>query len=267
VNNLPSYHDDLMLIKVAATKAGQIAMRYFRNNPSVSLKKGLSPVSEADFAVNDFLHQFLRHERPDYGWLSEESADDLDRLTKQRTFVVDPIDGTRAFIDGQDVWCVSIAVVENGQTIAGVLECTARSEMFEAVHGFGSFLNGNRLKNTPPSSPLRISASKPWIDHCARILNTEIQHIKHIPSLAYRIAGIADNRYDGTLIKPNCKDWDISAATLILSEAGGDTRTHHNILPRYAGKIIHHDILAAGKHCIMPGILSVLEHIHQNNGV
>jgi myo-inositol-1(or 4)-monophosphatase len=122
---------DLALIAAAAREAGAIAMRHFRNDPEVWMKNGTSPVSAADIAVDTFLRETLIEARPDYGWLSEETADSSARLEARRTFVVDPIDGTRAFIQGRRTWCVSIAVVEAGAPLAGVLECPAKGEFYE----------------------------------------------------------------------------------------------------------------------------------------
>ena len=112
---------DLSLLVDTAREAGQIAMRFFKQSPEVWMKGGTSPVSEADYAVDAFLRQTLLSARPDHGWLSEETADGLARLSARRTFVVDPIDGTRGFLEGADRWCVSVAIVEAGRPIAGVL--------------------------------------------------------------------------------------------------------------------------------------------------
>src|SRR5690606_14902808 len=114
---LSSYSDDLELLRTAAVPAGIIASSYFRRDLKTWTKENASPVSEADIVLDKFLHSALTTARPDYGWLSEESADDLSRLTQARTFVVDPIDGTRGFIRGEDSWTVSLAVVENGRAV------------------------------------------------------------------------------------------------------------------------------------------------------
>jgi myo-inositol-1(or 4)-monophosphatase len=157
-----SLEEDLELIRVAAEEAGKIAMGYFGRDPEVWLKAGVSPVSEADYAVDAFLKGSLRAARPDYGWLSEETVDTPDRLTANRTFVVDPIDGTRAFLERRDVWCVSIAVVENGRPLAGVLDCPAREEVYVAAPGKGATLNGKRISvRQPGAEPCRKSGVRP----------------------------------------------------------------------------------------------------------
>src|SRR4051812_43894409 len=106
---------DLELLRRAALAAGRLAMTYFRQSPSTWAKAGGSPVTEADVAVDDFLRRSLLAERPNYGWLSEETADDPVRCRFETIFVVDPIDGTRGFIAGDDRWCVSLAIVRGGR--------------------------------------------------------------------------------------------------------------------------------------------------------
>lgn len=218
--DLHSGADDLALIRDAAQEAGRIAMRYFRQTPEVWMKPGDSPVSEADFAVDRFLRETLLAARPDYGWLSEETADDPARLAARRTFIVDPIDGTRAFIDGRDVWCVSIAVVEHGATIAGVLDCAARNEVFTATTGSGALLNDAPIRVASGREPPIVAGPKALLTAFAdRGARFTVQN--YVPSLAYRIAMLACGRIDGTFVKARSHDWDLAAADLILAEAGG----------------------------------------------
>ena len=122
--------DDLALLTEATREAGRIALGYFKRDPKVWTKGANSPVTEADLAANHSLHASLTAARPDYGWLSEESADTPDRLARRRLFVVDPIDGTRGFIDGNPDWCVSVALVEDGAPVAAVLYVPTRDEFF-----------------------------------------------------------------------------------------------------------------------------------------
>ncbi|MBM3613952.1 MAG: 3'(2'),5'-bisphosphate nucleotidase CysQ, partial [Alphaproteobacteria bacterium] len=108
---------DLSLISEAVREAGAVAMRFWKADPKVWEKPGLGPVTEADLAVNDLLASRLRKERPGYGWLSEESPDDLTRLNTERTFILDPIDGTRAFVAGERHFSISVGLVEKGKVI------------------------------------------------------------------------------------------------------------------------------------------------------
>src|SRR5690606_10332781 len=138
--------EDLELLRSAAVTAGILAAGYFRRDLKTWTKEFGSPVSEADVVLDKFLHSTLTTARPDYGWLSEESVDTDERLGRRRAFIVDPIDGTRGFIRGEDSWSVSLAVVEDGAPIAGVVYAPARDEMYDASLGGGAFLNGQPLK-------------------------------------------------------------------------------------------------------------------------
>lgn len=249
---------DLALLREAAAEAGRIAMRYFRKNPKVSFKEGMSPVTEADLHANTCLRQMLMAARPGYGWLSEETEDSAERLSRRRTFVVDPIDGTKAFIDGRDLWCVSAAIVEDGESIAGVLDCPVRGEMFTAAKGLGSFLNGHRLAIAAPRRPVRLSGAKTLVTAYAAAAGETPEQTGHIPSLAYRIAMIADSRLDGAFIKPNARDWDLAAADLILAEAGGEIRRKDGSKPVYGRADTAHGALVAGNTAITPTMWGVV---------
>ena len=109
---------DLSLLEEAAREAGEIARSFWREDPQVWDKGGDDPVSEADLAVDEHLKARLLAARPDYGWVSEETEDDLARLDLARVFIVDPIDGTRSFVAGEKTWAHSLAIVENGRVTA-----------------------------------------------------------------------------------------------------------------------------------------------------
>lgn len=243
---MTSHDADLALLGEAATEAGRIALRYFGKSPEVWMKGGSSPVSEADYAVDRFLRETLVAARPDYGWLSEETADSSARLEARRTFVVDPIDGTRGFLEGRRDWCVCVSVVEDGKTIAGVLECPANGETYAAAVGGGASRNGAPIRvRTPPPMP-EIAGPKPLFDKLPDDLRDSVRRAAYIPSLAYRLAMIADGRLDATFVKPSSHDWDLAAADIILREAGGEILTAQGKAPRYAGEMVRHGLLVAG---------------------
>ncbi|PHP66209.1 3'(2'),5'-bisphosphate nucleotidase CysQ [Zhengella mangrovi] len=249
---------ELALLREAAREAGRIALRYFRRDPDVWMKDGNSPVSEADLAVDSFLRDGLMAARPDYGWLSEETADDLARLEARRTFVVDPIDGTRAFVDGRDVWCVSVAIVEDGRSIAGVLDCPVLDEVYEASAGGGARRNGEPLAvNGTRDEP--VLGGPAWMTRqLPAALRDRMHRIAHIPSLAYRLAMVADGRLDGTFIRPDSHDWDIAAAELVLREAGGSLVGSDGDTPPMATRNSRHGRMAAGSPAMLPQLLSTL---------
>lgn len=233
-------------------------MRYFRGKQDVWMKEGQSPVSEADFAVDKFLRETLLAARPHYGWLSEETADSPDRLGAHRTFVVDPIDGTRGFLEGLDYWCVSVAVVEDGRSTCGVLECPARDETFWAAPGAGAYRNGSPIRVRPLGGRTKISGPKVMIDDLAPEWLNTVERGKHIPSLAYRVAMIANGDLDATFVKPNAHDWDLAAADLILHEAGGSLINARNERPTYAAATVIHGALAAGSGRLIEALARVI---------
>lgn len=223
IQSLPLPQEELALLKQAAAEAGRIALHYFKKDPDVWYKDGNSPVTEADFAVDNYLRKTLLNARPDYGWISEETADERDVVSRQRFFVVDPIDGTRSFIRGDDQWCVSIAIIENGRPVAGVLECSVRDEVLEA-HCDGIAMQNNepiRVGSQNAGEPLSIALSRSAFDSLPANLRDHVQMHPYVSSLAYRIGMVARGEIAGTFVRPNSNDWDLAAADLILSRAGG----------------------------------------------
>jgi myo-inositol-1(or 4)-monophosphatase len=261
VNEPATVEEELALIVEAAREAGHIAMGYFRRDPEVWLKDGRSPVSRADIEVDAFLRQSLLQQRPGYGWLSEETADNRERLSAPRTFVVDPIDGTRAFIDGRSVWCVSIAIVENGRTIAGVLDCPARDEIFSAAAGRGARCNGWPIAVKAPEHEIALAGPKNMMKGLPPEVYARVTPHPYVPSLAYRLALVASGSLDATFIKPASHDWDLAAADLILAEAGGSIVDGALQRPHYAGPNPRRGPLAAGSGQlleIMAGVVAEL---------
>ncbi|WP_284776979.1 3'(2'),5'-bisphosphate nucleotidase CysQ [Agrobacterium sp. lyk4-40-TYG-31] len=215
------WRSDLDLILDAARQAGQVALKFFRKDPEVWWKQGHSPVSAADYAANELLETVLRKARPDYGWLSEETDDDEERLSKETLFVVDPIDGTRAFIGGKDTWCVSVALVHRGRPVAAALVAPAFDEEFSALTVGPAMKNGQPLSVTLAGEDIRLAAPEDVIARLPQTVKARVHRIAHVPSLAYRLVMVADGRIDGTLVKANSHDWDLAAADLILERAGG----------------------------------------------
>ena len=217
----PTAAEDCELLRSSAVTAGIIAAGYFRRDLKTWTKENASPVSEADIVLDQFLHAALTTARPSYGWLSEESVDTLERLGKRRCFVVDPIDGTRGFIRGEDSWTVSLAVVEDGIPIAGVVYAPARDEMYDAVLGAGARYNGQpmvRLLNTACRAPL---IPAPGAVHQAlQAAGLEYTRGPAYPSLAYRLVQVATGKLDAAVTRRGAQDWDIAGAACILNEMG-----------------------------------------------
>ncbi len=218
------YQDDFDLASEAVTEASAIAMNYFRDTLKSWEKNPGDPVSEADIAIDKFLREKLAAARPDYGWLSEETIDDQSRVTAQRVWVVDPIDGTRAFIRGRTDFSVSVALVEKGAPVLGVVSSPANNAFYAAARGAGSTLNGQIISidmrteledgTLPGDAGFYQSARHwpvPWPDLNFATCN----------SIALRIARVASGDYASMITVRAKSDWDIAAADIILQEAGG----------------------------------------------
>jgi myo-inositol-1(or 4)-monophosphatase len=251
---------DLELITTAAMAAGEKALTYFRKNPDFRYKSAdRSPVSEADYAANDILKERLLSARPNYGWLSEETDDDEARLGCDTVFVVDPIDGTRGFIAGKDVWCVSVAVVHRGRPVAGVLYAPALIELYQAVEGGEARRNGVAIHVSKPAGgqALRFAIAEDLLSHLRAGYGQDVLRISHVPSLAYRIAMIADGRIDGTVVKKNAHDWDLAAADLIVAQAGGVLAGLDGQPLVYNRPSVRHGLLCAAAQPALPALLAV----------
>ncbi len=217
---IASQNLDIELLRSAAVAGGIMALGHFRRDIKTWAKENASPVTEADYLVDDFLRQTLSAARPDYGWLSEETTDDAARLSKKRTFIVDPIDGTRGFIRGEDSWTICIGVVEDGLPVAGVVYAPARDELYEAVLGGGTRLNGAPLiRGSHPGNAPIIPA--PGAVH-KELEASGLDYVRGpaLPSLAYRLVQVATGVLDGAVARRGAQDWDIAAAAIILSECG-----------------------------------------------
>ncbi len=216
-----TYSDDNELLRATAVTAGIIAASYFRRDLKTWTKENASPVTEADIVLDKFLHSALTTVRPDYGWLSEESADDPDRLQRSRAFVVDPIDGTRGFIRGEDSWTISLAVVENGIPVAGVVYAPARDELYDAYRGGGARLNGEPIeRRTPPDRHAPLIPAPGAVHHELQAAGLDYSRGPFYPSLAYRLVQIATGKLDATVVRRGSQDWDIAGAAVILAECG-----------------------------------------------
>lgn len=217
--------DDLALLTDAAREAGEILRGYFKRGSKAWEKPDAAgPVTEADMAANDALHERLRGARPGYGWLSEEGPDDPDRLSAKRVFVVDPLDGTRAFIEGDHSWSIALAVVEDGQATAGVVYLPMRDRIYAARSGHGATLDG-----TPISVSMRdelegaaVLSSRINFDprHWRDDRPPEVRR-QFRSSLAYRLSLIAQGRYDAMFRLRPAREWDVAAGAVLVQEAGG----------------------------------------------
>lgn len=247
MSSLPALRQDLDLLKSVIAEAETVALSFFRKDPRVWTKEGNSPVSEADIAVDALLRERFAAARPDYGYLSEESEDDGSRLRARRTFIVDPIDGTRAFIAGATDWTIPVGIVEDGRPVVAVLVAPSRGERYEAIVGEGAFRDGKAIhisaRTSLEGATLAVSQRLLRSDPQATPINART--VFHA-SLAYRLARVADGRLDGVAIKPDAKDWDLAAADLLVHEAGGQLCSVEGESPRYDRQETSHGAMVAG---------------------
>ncbi|WP_262027950.1 inositol monophosphatase family protein [Microvirga sp. Mcv34] len=237
-------------VRDAARRAGELALPYYRAGAQTAARlwyKGQSsPVTEADIALDVFLKEHLSGLFPESGWLSEETADDPSRLDQSYVWIVDPIDGTRAFASGLSDWAISIALVQDGRPVLGVLHAPVHERLYEARIGEGAWCNGERLAlaQADDISRARVAGPKPLVDRFERRMGP-VERLPKVPSLALRLARVAEGTIDVGLVSANAQDWDIAAADLILQEAGGRLTGFDGSTPIYNRPRPSHDEMIA----------------------
>ncbi|MFN4058328.1 MAG: 3'(2'),5'-bisphosphate nucleotidase CysQ [Roseinatronobacter sp.] len=228
--------DDLGLLRDAALRAGDIARDYLARGLRVQDKPGgQGPVTDADLAIDAMLRDTLTAARPDYGWLSEETADTPERLSRSRVFIVDPIDGTRAFIDGQQGFSHVLSVIEDGVPIAAVVHLPLPGLTYAATRGGSVTLNGAPVQVSPRQEVegAQVLAAKPQL-HPDLWPGGVPQVERHFrPSLAWRLALVAEGRFDAMLTLRPTWHWDIAAGSLLVTEAGGLVSDAHGQTLRF----------------------------------
>ncbi len=219
---------DLDLIVDKVRRAGALAQHLKANGLITSFKSDGSIVTNADTEVNLWLKEALLEARPDYGWQSEESPDNSERLDARRTFVLDPIDGTMGLSKGSPYWTIALAVVEANKPVAAVVYAPDASELFSAEVGRGAHLNGNaihvttdgRLEDADVVGDSRLFGRDIWPEPWPRM------NVVSRPSVAYRMCVVAAGRADFTIALTPKRDWDVAAAALIAQEAGAIVSDH-----------------------------------------
>jgi myo-inositol-1(or 4)-monophosphatase len=237
---------DAAVLTETVREAGALALSLFRTELKNWTKGASSPVSEADIAVNDLIAGRLRSATPDYGWLSEESADDEVRLGKRLVWIVDPIDGTRGYLAGHQDWCVSVALVEDARPLLAAVFAPASDEFFFAERGRGSWLNGVPVSATSGTELdfSRLAGPKPLVERLNRT-GGEITLHPRIGSLALRLCRVAQGRLDAAFAGGQSRDWDLAAANLIVQEANGSMTALSGDTILYNRREVTHGVLVA----------------------
>jgi len=215
---------DINLAKEAAIKAGKIILRYYKADYQIEQKGYQNPVTTADKKADETIKKILMTARPEYGWLSEETKDSSIRLNKRFVWIVDPIDGTKEFINGIPEFVVSIALVEYGEPIIGVIYNPVKKEIFVAAKNMGSFFNETKIESTSKEkiSEMTILNSRSelkrgdWNDYIEIFGN-----MKPVGSVAYKLALTSAGKADVFISLRPKNEWDICAGNCIVNEAGG----------------------------------------------
>ena len=223
------FSEELITAKVAARNAGKILMKYFKAiDKKVVMKSKDNPVTVADHEADSYLSNFIINEFPNDGWLSEETVDTYERLDKDRVWIVDPLDGTKEFIEGVENFSISIALVHKNSPVVGVVFNPATNEMFSCEKNKGVYLNGKKMsiskQNKLEQSSIIVSRSElkrgEW-----DLYKENFKSIIPIGSVAYKLAMVSAGINDTFATVAPKNEWDICAGDCLVNEAGGALKT------------------------------------------
>lgn len=258
---------DLQLALRATGRAAATVMAWFRTDLDVRHKSPGQPVTAADLAADRILWETLTGERPDYGWLSEETVDKPDRLARKRVWIVDPVDGTRSFVEGVSEFALSVALAEDGVVVAGAVCNPAAGSLYWAIRGGGAYaadLDGGtpravrrlRVRRRRRGPPTLLASRHEMTDGEFAPFVERGWHVRPSGSTAYKLARLAAGEGDVFLSRGPKSEWDVCAGDLLVTEAGGSVTDlrgspfHYNRLdPAVYGVVatttgLHEDVLA-----------------------
>src|SRR5947208_2712529 len=200
VNGNEFYREEMAAAERAAREAGSIIMGLFKGKFDVQEKSKNNPVTTADIEANQKIREIVRGRFPKDGWLSEEDKDSSHRLSLSRIWVIDPIDGTKEFIEGVPQFAISIAFVVEGRPKIAIVYNPAKDRFYKAAAGQGAYLNNEAIRVSPRQdvrgASLLVSRSEPqkrfqvFVERC---------DLRRVGSIAYRLAKVASGDGDGTL--------------------------------------------------------------------
>ena len=218
------YTADLELALRAIRAAGVAVLPAFRAGLEVRYKGPEQPVTDADLEANRILHEILLGERPEYGWLSEETKDTPERLSKELLWVIDPIDGTNSFVEGYAEFAISVGLVDRGRAVVGAVLNPATGELYHAVAGGGAFLNGAPIRVSPTDEGAqvrRIAASRWEMSRGELARFGAPWQVSPLGSTAYKMVKVADGTMDVFVSAGPKNEWDVAGAAVVVAEAGG----------------------------------------------
>jgi myo-inositol-1(or 4)-monophosphatase len=224
-----SYADILERISAALEAARTVFARFTPGEIETEYKIGHDPVTEADRAIDAVLHEHLLREGE--GWLSEESADDMSRISKSRVWVVDPLDGTREFVQGIPEFCASIGFVEDGRPVAGGICNPATNETIVGAIDCGVTYNGKPARPSQRTdlkgSLILASRSEVKRGEWQTFMNGEY-NVRPMGSVAYKLGLVAAGVADVTFTLTPKNEWDVAAGAALVESAGGFVATLDN---------------------------------------
>jgi myo-inositol-1(or 4)-monophosphatase len=253
---------ELTTLRKAVLCAGAEALRLAQIGFETHTKSDRSPVTSADLAVNSILRAHLSEAFPEDGWLSEESQDSPDRLEKRRVWIVDPIDGTRAFVRGLSEYCISVALVDQGRPVVCAVFNPATGEWFSAIHRRGmtieTVLDQKRRQFEPAERPVVLV--NPWELSTGRLRSLE-SHVRCRPigSIAYALALVAAGQADAAIMLEGGNEWDIAAGVLLVLESGGRASNASGHQPVFNQPNPRQQGAVALSRTLEPGLLDLLE--------
>ena len=215
---------ELKIAVKAAKKAGEVILKYYKSKYEIKDKSYHNPVTTADKEADEIIKQILVNNFPNYGWLSEETVDSKKRLLKEKVWVVDPLDGTKEFIEGVPNFVVSIGLVKSGLPILGILYNPVTKELFSASKGKGAFLNNKRIncRSKEKTEEMIILNSRSETRHGLwDPYKDKFKALKPIGSVAYKLGLTAAAKADVFASLRPKNEWDICAGNCIINESGG----------------------------------------------
>lgn len=257
-------------LREAIREAATLALPFYRagaqTDARVWSKAGGSPVTEADVAVDTFLKIRLSALLPAAAWLSEETSDDAVRLGADLVWIVDPIDGTRAFLSGHPDWSIAVALLVRDAPRIGFVYAPVSGHFYEAVEGFGATRDGQPITVSQHAglNGARVTGPKPMMDKLARggagdgAEKPEFVAVPRVPSLALRVARVAEGSIDVGLVSSDARDWDLAGADLILREAGGTVSDLSGLPTTYNRPDPVHGSLIAMSNGLRPAVVDAL---------
>jgi myo-inositol-1(or 4)-monophosphatase len=261
-----NYNEELNAAETAAREAGSIVKKLFKGKFDVHEKSKNNPVTTADLEANRKICEIIQGRFPDDGWVSEEDKDDSRRLSSARVWIIDPIDGTKEFIEGVPQFAISIGFVVEGRPKVAVVYNPVEDRLYRAAAGCGAHLNGQRIfvtaRQEMDGALLLVSRSEPlgkfqvFVDLC---------EIRSVGSIAFRLAKVAGGDGDGTLTFRSIHEWDVCAGALLVEEAGGKVVDGGGKALLFNGRDLRHHGIVAANEKLTDGIQGLVAKVLARN--